>query len=174
MTQRDYAAFYERLTHPFVTHPVWIIILKFVNRLIEVIMYGCYLLLLGILVYLGSRVSWQTALRQTLPYLLVPGLSFALLSLVRGWLNRPRPYEQWAIDPLIVRKKTGDSLPSRHVFSATVIAMCALRISWWWGLTLLFLAALLALVRVIGGIHYPRDVVVGGLCGLLAGSILFL
>ena len=34
-------------------------------------------------------------------------------------------------------------------------------------------AALLALIRVLGGIHYPRDVFCGALFALIAGGIGF-
>lgn len=174
MIERDYVAFYQRLTAPFVSHPGWIRLLRVANHLIEVLMYGCYIVLLVGLCWLGSRVSWLAAVHRVLPFVLVPGISFVLLSLVRDWLNSPRPYEEWAIDPLILRAKKGDSMPSRHVFSAVMIAMCVLRLSWPWGILFLALAAALALIRVIGGVHYPRDVIVGALCGLLAGSLLFI
>ena len=65
-------------------------------------------------------------------------------------------------------------MPSRHVFSSTIIAMSALSLSPWFGFILLFLTALLALVRVLGGVHYPKDVLVGYACGLLVGSLLYL
>ena len=64
-------------------------------------------------------------------------------------------------------------MPSRHVFSAVMIALCVCLVQWWLGLILLVLALALAAIRVIGGVHYPRDVIVGALCGLLAGAILF-
>ena len=51
--------------------------------------------------------------------------------------------------------------------------MAALWLDWRWGLPLLVLAALLAVIRVVGGVHYPRDVVVGALCGLVVGGLLF-
>ena len=78
------------------------------------------------------------------------------------------------IDPLIPREKQGDSLPSRHVFSATVISLVAWQVAWPVGLTLLVLTVLLAVARVIGGVHYPRDVIAGALCGLVCGSLLWL
>lgn len=134
-------------------------------------MYGTYLVMVAGLAWrcftMGS--AWPRLLRLVL----VPGVGFVLLSLVRRQLNVPRPYERWSIDPLITREKTGDSFPSRHVFSATVIAMAALWLDWRWGLPLLVLAALLAVIRVVGGVHYPRDVVVGALVGLMVGSLLF-
>lgn len=167
---RDYAAFYRRLSAPFRRHPRWIRALRFTNRVIEVVMYGAYLVMVVSLAWRGFITGgWARFFRLVL----IPGVGFVLLSLVRQRLNAPRPYEQWPIDPLITREKTGDSFPSRHVFSATVIALAALWLDWRWGLLLLALADLLAVIRVAGGVHYPRDVVVGALCGLVVGGLLF-
>ena len=117
---------------------------------------------------------WQIITQQSLwPFIVIPGGSFALLSIVRGQLDYARPYEEWAIKPLIPREGQGESMPSRHVFSAVMIALCVWLVQWWLGLILLVLALALAIIRVIGGVHYPRDVIAGVLCGLLAGAILF-
>ncbi|MFR5847382.1 MAG: phosphatase PAP2 family protein [Streptococcus salivarius] len=61
----------------------------------------------------------------------------------------------------------GKSFPSRHVFSATVIAMLALTLNPWLGGAMLFLAMALALLRVLGGVHYPSDVLAGYAIGFL-------
>ena len=39
---------------------------------------------------------------------------------------------------------------------------------------LLVLAVVSAITRVIGGVHFPRDVVIGFICGVICGSFLFL
>lgn len=171
---RDYAAFYRCLSAPFRRHPHLAAALRVANRVVEVIMYGAYLVMLTWLVWRGFRQGWAGVWPQLWRLVLIPGAGFILLSLVRQRLNAPRPYEQWPISPLIAREKKGDSFPSRHVFSATVIAMAALWLNWRWGLPLLVLALLLAVIRVVGGVHYPRDVVVGAICGLMVGSLLFL
>ena len=171
---RDYAAFYRRLSAPFRRHSQLVTALRVANRGVEVIMYGAYLVMLAWLVWLGFYQGWASVWPQLWRLVLIPGVGFVLLSLVRQRLNAPRPYEQWPISPLITREKTGDSFPSRHVFSATVIALAAFWFDWHWGLPLLVLAFLLAIIRVVGGVHYPRDVVVGAVCGLVVGSLLFL
>ncbi|MDD6432277.1 MAG: phosphatase PAP2 family protein [Lactobacillaceae bacterium] len=171
---RDYAAFYRHLSAPFRQHPHLVTALRIANRVVEVIMYGAYLFMLAWLIWCGFQQGWPAIWPQLWRLVLIPGVGFVLLSLVRQRLNAPRPYEQWPIDPLIAREKTGDSFPSRHVFSATVIAMVSLWLDWHWGLPLLVLALLLAAIRVVGGVHYPRDVVAGAVCGLVVGSLLFL
>lgn len=98
--------------------------------------------------------------------ILVPGLSFGAVTLVRRLINAPRPFEALAIEPIIHKDTKGNSMPSRHVFSLFVIAMTYL---WVWpvmGVILLVLGVVLAGLRVIGGVHFPRDVLVGALCGI--------
>ena len=86
--------------------------------------------------------------------------------------NAPRPYEQ-GIDALLKKKRTGHSFPSRHVFSAVMIAVTAAYLLPALSVPLFVAAALLALIRVLGGIHYPRDVFCGALFALIAGGIGF-
>lgn len=169
---KNYKKFYAQISSPF-HHHLWLAkALRTTNRLIEFIMYSAYFLLIIDLVI--KAFSRETTWLIVMPYLLVPGISFILVSIGRHYLNAPRPYEQWAITPIIIREKSGNSMPSRHVFSATIIAMCLFHLNLSLGIIALFLAFLLAIVRVLGGVHYPRDVVVGFMIGLLAGSLLFL
>ena len=163
----DYANFYKKLTSLIRTRPKMVQLVKLINYIIT---RGMPLVYAGLLFYICyNQESWQAVL----PYILIPGLSFVLLSLVRKFLNQPRPYEAWAIHPLIIKKSKGQSMPSRHVFSATVISVCILHENLFLGLLLLLLSALLALCRVLGGVHYPKDVIIGYLIGLAAGSLLF-
>lgn len=166
LKMKNYQEFYQRLSAPFRCHPRGLRLLRLVNQLVVIIMYLAYLVLLAVLFWQRGLAVW--------PFVAVPGTGFILLTVVRNWLNAPRPYEEWAIQPLIIREKTGDSLPSRHVFSAAVIAMVCLRVAWPWGILMLGLTVILALVRVVGGVHYPRDVIIGFLCGVLCGALLWM
>jgi len=73
-------------------------------------------------------------------YILVPASGFVLLTLVRKWINQPRPYETWEIIPLLDKDSSGNSMPSRHVFSATIISMACFHASLPVGLILLILS----------------------------------
>lgn len=163
---KNYQSFYRRITKPFTRFPWLIRGLRWLNGAIVAGMYISYILLLLWVALFAGGIS------ELLPLVFIPGTGFVLLSLIRNHLNYPRPYEEWPIKPLILRQGSGDSLPSRHVFSATVIAMSVMSVSRLLGLILLLLAVVLAVVRVIGGIHYPRDVIVGFFCGLACGIVL--
>ena len=148
---------------------------KAVNRILTYAVYVLYpAMLIWILLTEWQRSGLTDAVIAFLPYLLVPGISFVLVTAVRDRLDAPRPYEAWEIDPLIHKDTKGHSMPSRHVFSSTVIAMCALRLQVGFGIVMLLISAFLAAVRVLGGVHYPKDVAAGYAAGVLAGLLLFL
>ncbi len=172
-TKYNYFEFYTDLSNWFSRHPRLIGALRLFNRVVVAIMYLAYF---GALVAIGweHRASLPALAKAVAPLVIIPGLGFVVLTIARNRLNAPRPYEEWMIDPLIPREKQGDSMPSRHVFSATVISLVAWQVAWPVGLTLLVLTVLLAVARVIGGVHYPRDVIAGALCGLVCGSLLWL
>lgn len=172
-TKRDYFEVYTALSNWFTRYPRLITVLRLFNRLVVAVMYLAYLVtLVGIIWW--HRASVSSALVAVAPSVLVPGIGFGLLTWGRHHLNAPRPYDEWEIEPLIPREKHGESLPSRHVFSATVISLVVWHVAWPAGIVLMALTFLLALARVFGGVHYPRDVFAGLLCGLICGAILWL
>lgn len=103
--------------------------------------------------------------------LLVPALSFVLVTLFRHVINAKRPYEIHGFTPLIAKDKTGHSFPSRHVFSIFVIATT---VFWFYpmiGIMVWVMGAGLALIRVVSGVHFPRDVIAGMAIGILCGCL---
>ena len=138
------------------------------NRMMTVLMPLAYLTLLGTS-FISNGIG-----NDLYAYILVPASGFVLLTLIRKWINQPRPYEAWGIIPLLDKDSAGNSMPSRHVFSATIISMACLHANLPAGLILLVLSALLGLVRVLGGVHYSKDVLVGYACGLIWGIIFFI
>ena len=173
---RDYGKFYERITAGIRSRRNGRKVLNAADRLLAGVMYAAYPTLLLCLVC-GNLLQGggiREAVTAVLPYLLIPGISFALLSAVRKRMNWKRPCEEWPMDPLIRREKKGRSMPSRHVFSAAVISMCILRRNTALGIICLGLTVCIAAVRVLGGVHYPRDVIAGYVLGVAAGSLLWM
>ena len=104
--------------------------------------------------------------------IIVPGVSFILVSVVRYFLNFPRPYEKIEeLVPLYEKKTKGKSFPSRHTFSAFCIAATAIYFNSNLGLFLFLVGAVLGLCRILSGVHFIRDVVVGAVFGTLCGVI---
>lgn len=111
------------------------------------------------------------------PFLLravtVPAISFAAVTIFRKIINAPRPYEKFDIPPVLEKDTHGQSFPSRHVFSVFIIAMTVFYVHADAGFLLCVIGAALALIRVIGGVHEPRDVIAGALIGIASGLIGF-
>lgn len=165
---KNYQEWYDHIAGKIENKPFLLRLLRTFNRLMTVVMPIVYLTLL-VTTYLQQGLG-----KQVLIYVFVPASGFVILSLLRKKINAPRPYEVWEIVSLLDRDSPGQSMPSRHVFSATIISMTCLHASLTMGMICLTLSAFLGLVRVLGGVHYPKDVVAGYICGLVWGVIFFL
>ena len=165
---KNYQEWYDHIAGNIGNKPFLLSLLRTFNRFMTVVMPIVYLTLL-------ATTYFQEGLgRQILIYVFIPASGFVILSFLRKKINAPRPYEEWDIKPLLDRDSPGQSTPSRHVFSATIISMACLHASLTMGMICLTLSAFLGLVRVLGGVHFPKDVVVGYICGLVWGVLFFL
>lgn len=165
---KNYQEWYDHIAGKIENRPIFLRLLRTFNRFMTVVMPIVYLILLAT-TYLQEGFG-----EQVLMYVFIPASGFVILSFLRKKINAPRPYEEWDIKPLLDRDSPGQSMPSRHVFSATIISMACLHASLSVGSILLVFSALLGLVRVLAGVHFPKDVVVGYICGLVWGVIFFL
>lgn len=104
----------------------------------------------------------------------VPLGAFIAVSILRYFINAARPYEKMDIKPITTCAKKGKSFPSRHVFSAFMIAFSCLNLSLPLGVVLTVLAIVIAALRILCGVHYIRDVVYGGAVALIAYFIGFI
>ena len=165
---KNYQEWYDHIAGNIGNKPFLLSLLRTFNRFMTVVMPIVYLTLL-------AATYFQEGLgKQVWIYLFVPASGFVILSFLRKKINAPRPYEEWTIKPLLDRDSPGQSMPSRHVFSATIISMACFHVSLSVGVILLVLSAFLGLARVSGGVHYLKDVVVGYIFGLVWGVIFFL
>ena len=165
---KNYQEWYGHMAANIKNKPFLLSLLRTFNRFMTVVMSMIYLTLLAI-TYLQQGLGKQVGI-----YLFIPASGFVILSFLRKKIDAPRPYEEWDIKPLLDRDSPGQSMPSRHVFSATIISMVCLHASLTMGMICLTLSAFLGLVRVLGGVHFPKDVVVGYICGLVWGVLFFL
>lgn len=161
---------YDNIAEPFRKNRGLLVLLKVCNKLCTLVGFAAYPVLIALLYFTGGP-AW-------IIYLVIPALCFVLLTVIRRKLDTKRPYELLDIEPLIAKEKKGNSFPSRHVFSMFLIAGCWCGVSVPIGMTAFLCGILLAVIRVIGGVHFPKDVaagaVIGTLCGLitvLAGNI---
>ena len=96
-------------------------------------------------------------------YLAVLFIPFLVVTILRRWINAPRPESALG--------KSGGAFPSRHAFSAFAIGTLLCFISLPVGILTLVFGILLSVSRVLLGIHFPRDVIAGALIGVVSGLI---
>lgn len=138
-------------------------------RLLYTILPICVVITYGMML-VGSFVLDRG---RTLRLMLVPAGTFLVTTLFRKVVNAPRPYEKYRISPLIPRDKKGESFPSRHMVSVTIIAMGGWYLHWKIGLFLSVLAVLIGILRPLAGVHFIHDVVAAAAFAVLCGVLGF-
>ena len=108
---------------------------------------------------------------EAVRYLIICGVPFAVISVVRRLVNSPRPYEIYPFYENKPKQKRGCGYPSRHIFSCFVIAAVLGFENVFLGLGLALLGAVLAACRVLLGIHFIRDTVAGAVIGVASGIL---
>lgn len=155
---------YEAISRPFRENPDAVLWLTFANKALTVLGYVAYPALLLAVALSGSYLD-------LVEFIVVPAVGFIALSIFRASYDAPRPYEVLAIEPLIRKDTQGKSFPSRHTFSMMMIAC-----SWtaWLppvGIVLIVCCCSMGCIRVIGGVHFPRDVVAGALFAVVCALV---
>ncbi len=156
---------YDKIRQWFLLHPVWLSSMKLLNLWLPRIVYCAYPVLLVVLAIWKDERFFQV--------LLIPAFVFGAVTIMRKLWNLPRPYEKLGIEPVIPREKRGHSFPSRHVASVTIIAVACWYIWPPIGIAMSVIALLIAVIRPLAGIHFPKDVIAGMVFSLLTGIIGF-
>lgn len=97
---------------------------------------------------------------------------FVLVELIRFFYYRPRPFLDHSISQLIPHDLTA-SFPSGH--AALFFALAAMIFFYHKKIGSFFLAGafLIGLARILAGVHYPSDILVGVLVGFFSGWLVF-
>ena len=137
-----------------------------IQKLAEITVYIIYPLFVTYL-FIKGDIVWLYSMLDC-------GLGFIAISILRKLLNKPRPYEKYEMAPAVKKDTKGCSFPSRHAFSAAVIAVNICAVYGAVGLVVLALAIIIAVLRVLLGLHFVKDVLSGLAIGILVGSFIFL
>lgn len=156
---------YEKISAPFRKNERTVKGIIYLDQGITLGIFGAYPLLILCLFFAKSP--------KCLPCLLIPAVSFLLVSAFRSFYSAKRPYELLDITPLIHKDTVGKSFPSRHVFSVFLIGMTFYYVKKPFGIIIGIMGVLMACIRVVGGVHFPRDVAAGALIGILCGMVYY-
>ena len=155
MTAQRYQAIFDW----FRARPAALRALGYAQKISVMGVYLVYGAVLAVTLWQRSGQFWRV--------LAVPAAVYVLGTLLRAAINRPRPYEALNFTPLFPKDTKGQSMPSRHCFSAAAIAGTAWYVLPPLGAVLAVLGVLIAISRVVTGVHYISDV----LAGLAFGSV---
>ena len=149
----------------------------FCNHWLPAVPFVCYPVLLCLLnvglvqLFLTRQSAAPDLMPEIARSILVPGITFWVGTALRARLDRPRPYDQPGFTPLVQKDTHGRSFPSRHALSAAVLAMVWLYFYPAVGWCMIVIALLIAVVRVLTGVHHIRDVAAGLALGFACGFV---
>lgn len=125
-----------------------------------------YALMLAIAVFGGAQGPVAA-----LHMLLTGGVAALLYRVLKRWTRRPRPYRAHAGIVAHIAPLDEYSFPSGHTLHAVSFSLIAL--AWFPGLALLLIpfTVLVAISRVVLGLHYPSDVLIATAIGFALAEV---
>ena len=132
---------------------------------------GYFLIFLAVLLIL-TRKNWQQRFYffslTTLSIILARGI---ITEIIRFFYSRPRPFSILQIESLISHS-AGNSFPSGHMTFYFALAFAVFFIHKRWGWRLIGAAFIIGLARIFVGIHWPLDIIVGAIIGIISVLII--
>jgi len=147
----------------------WMRLFRLVSRLGDGVFWYALILLLAVF---GGHRGLQAALQMSVVGLVASVLYRSL----KHWTKRPRPFRAHAEITPYIAPLDEFSFPSGHTLHAVSFSLIALAWFPWLAPLLVPFTLLVAMSRVVLGMHYPSDVLAATLIGgvLAGGSFLLL
>lgn len=160
----DYSRWYESISAPFRNEKTRKL-LNYADKALVALFAAAFVIALAVLLFNQDP--------RALRFALVPAIVYAVVTVARMAINAPRPYEQFPIDPLVRKDTQGKSMPSRHMASAVVIACAFAWLNAAMGAVAFCCCAAVAFTRIVGGVHFPRDIAAATTIAAVIGIVGF-
>jgi undecaprenyl-diphosphatase len=116
--------------------------------------------------FAGRNVDERASFRRTVLRALVAlALASIMLKLINQVYFRPRPFTFDDSVRLLYYHPSDSSMPSNAATVGFALAVAVWLRQRHWGMAMLALATGMTFARIVGGVHYPADVVVGAWLG---------
>lgn len=127
-----------------------------------------YIMVLVLCIYwlLGAIKTKKMILQS----LLSTGIALISGSIIAHFVIRDRPFVSLTVNKLI-EHASDNSFPSDHTMVVFALAGTLILHRKWEGILWTIVAALVAISRVWCGIHYPGDVIIGAIIGLMSAWV---
>lgn len=86
---------------------------------------------------------------------------------IRFVYKKPRPFEVLSVRQ-VVNHSAGGAFPSGHAALFFALGTAIFMYDKKWGAAFLVAAGLISIARVMGGVHYPADILAGAIVGILS------
>jgi membrane-associated phospholipid phosphatase len=154
------------LINQLLANPVTDVLMPFITS--DTVLRIVYILILvSMLIFGDRRIRWLV-LFSGLTMLLTDQVAAGFL---KPLIARPRPCQVFTDIHLLVSCGAGFSMPSAHAantFGQAALLSRHIKHSGWF---LYLFAIMVALSRVFVGVHYPGDILVGAIIGMVIGAI---
>lgn len=154
---------YKTVTDFFKNNKTANVLLKIIYKYLPLLVFIFYPIGIVWVFFKQSEIFFQ--------FVLVPLGVFIMVTVLRQLINEQRPYEKYGIEPVFAKDTKGKSMPSRHTASTFVISMAMLKINPYLGIVYFSVSFAIMISRVLAGVHYIRDVVVGMSLSVIIGYI---
>ncbi|MGL4739555.1 MAG: phosphatase PAP2 family protein [Sarcina sp.] len=101
-------------------------------------------------------------------------LNIIVVTILKDTIQRPRPFLTLPNYHPLITPPTSFSFPSGHASSAIVAALIIAYYLKKWAIPAFTLAFIIGFSRIYVGVHYPSDVIVGFLIGIICGYLVML
>ncbi len=143
---------------------------KMHNPILDKIMLIATIMGNGGLIWVAVILGYIIAKRKTEALILIISLAFcAFLNniVIKSFFKRARPCDIFGNYPPMIKRPWGSSCPSGHTATSFAMAVALCKLNLGIGVPAIVIATIIGFSRMYLFVHYPSDVIIGVISGVL-------